>query len=728
MPSKLTGQIETITYANEDNGYIVAKVTAQGHSEPVTVVGRLPAVAPGEILDMSGTWKDHSKYGEQFEVGTYTIKVPATVYGIRKYLGSGLIKGLGPKMAERIVGAFGKETLDVIEHHIEKLIRIEGIGKKRVESIRTAWTEQKEIRDVMIFLQTFGVGIGYAAKIFKKYKGRSVQVVKSNPFRLADDLFGVGFKTADAIAEKLGFPKDASLRIEAGVIHLLKQFADEGHVYYPYNGFVHKSRDVLEVNTEIVQGAIDRLAAEKKIVIEKADAYIPLHSKGREERVYLTGFYQSEANVAGRLNQIMSASRSIREMNVRNAIEWAQKKLSIHLAEQQVEAIRCVLENKITIITGGPGTGKTTIVGALLKIFGSLRIRILLAAPTGRAAKQLSEATGYEARTIHRMLEFSMHKGGFQKNENNPLDCDLLVVDEASMIDIALMQSLLKAVQNETTLVLVGDVYQLPSVGPGTVLKDMISSEVFPVIELNKIFRQARESQIVVNAHKINNGILPAFGAESSPAARKDFYFRERHAPEEVLAFILELVKVHLPERGFDRLTDIQVLTPMNKGIVGVENLNRELQKALNPGEDCVMRGSKNFRLNDKVMQIKNNYDKGVFNGDIGRIQKIRPIDQEIHVLFDGRTVKYDYSELDEIVLAYAITVHKSQGSEYPAVIFPVVSQHYILLQRNLIYTAVTRAKDMVVIIGTKKAMSMAVKNDRTQRRFTSLADRLRSA
>ncbi|MBW1985096.1 MAG: AAA family ATPase, partial [Deltaproteobacteria bacterium] len=510
--TQLTGQIEIITFTNEENGYTVAKVKTQEKHDLVTIVGNLPAVAPGEILEMKGTWKDHARFGEQFDVTSYTIKVPATVYGIKKYLGSGLIKGLGPKTAEKIVNAFGKETLDVIEYHIEKLTKIEGIGKKRVHMIRAAWLEQKEIRDVMIFLQTYGVGIGYAAKIFKKYKGKSVQVVKNNPFRLADDIFGVGFKTADMIAEKLGFPKDSVMRIEAGIIYLLKQFADDGHVYYPYEGLSEKGREVLEVKEDIVRQAIDTLAKDKKIIIEDAESNDSTASPGK--RVYLKGLYQNEAVVAERLKALAEASapKSIHDVNVQKEIEWVQEKLSIDLADQQVEAIRSVLEKKIAIITGGPGTGKTTIVGALLKIFGKLKIRILLAAPTGRAAKQLSKATGHDAQTIHRMLEFSMHKGGgFQKDEENPLDCDLLVVDEASMIDIALMSSLLKAMPDETTFVLVGDVHQLPSVGPGTVLKDMISSDAFPVIKLNEIFRQAKESQIIVNAHQINNGVIPSF-------------------------------------------------------------------------------------------------------------------------------------------------------------------------------------------------------------------------
>ncbi len=726
MTSSLTGQIETITYVNEENGYTIAKVRTRAKSDLVTVVGNLPAVAAGEILEMTGEWKEHPRYGEQFDVRTYTVKVPATIYGIKKYLGSGLIKGLGPTIAERIVNVFGKATLDVIEHHIEKLTTIEGIGSKRMKMIRAAWMEQKEIRGVMIFLQAYGVGIGYAAKIFKHYKEKSVQVVKSNPFRLADDIFGVGFKTADKIAEKLGFPKDASLRIEAGAIYLLKQFADDGHVYYPYDRLIEKGQEILEVKRDIVQTAIDKLVREKKIIIERDNTHSGRFSAETEKRVYLNGLYHSEVMVAIRLKALAGAPKSIRDVNVKKAVDWVQKKLLIDLAAEQIEAIRCTLENKITVITGGPGTGKTTIVGALLKIFGSLDIRMSLAAPTGRAAKQLSDATRYEALTIHRLLEFNMNRGGFQKNEEHPLDCDLLVVDEASMIDIALMSSLLKAIPDTTTFVLVGDVHQLPSVGPGTVLKDIISSQAFPVITLHQIFRQAKESQIVVNAHKINNGIIPSCEAGPSSSSGKDFYFRERNDPEDVLAYILDLVKVHLPKQGFDSFNDIQVLTPMNKGILGVENLNKELQQQLNPGEDTVIRGSKNFRVSDKVMQIRNNYDKDVYNGDIGRIRRIRPIDQEIDVVFYDRVVTYDFSELDEIVLAYAISVHKSQGSEYPVVVIPVVSQHYMLLQRNLIYTAVTRGKEMVVLIGTKKALAIAVKNDKTQKRFTSLANRLR--
>ncbi|OEU49677.1 MAG: recombinase RecD [Desulfobacterales bacterium S3730MH5] len=723
MLVELQGQIERITYTNEETGFTIARLKVYGQRDLVTVVGSLVAPTPGEVLKMNGEWSNHPKYGEQFKIVEYKTTVPASVYGIKKYLGSGLIKGIGPVMAKRIVEKLGKQTLDVIENEIERLSEVEGIGKKRTEMIRKAWDDQKEIREVMLFLQTHGVSSGYATKIFKQYDSRSIQIVKENPYRLATDIFGIGFVTADRIAENLGFGRESELRAEAGILYVLHQLADEGHVYYPYEPLVKKCQDILQVNRDVIVKAFGSIAIDKRIVIEDLNEDIPGFVENNKA-VYLAKFHLSETSIATRLKTLVNAPKSIRKIAPDKAIEWVQKQLAITLAERQVEAVKCAVKNKVMVITGGPGTGKTTIINAILNIFSKLKVRIMLAAPTGRAAKRMSEATGHEAKTIHRMLEYSIQKWGFQKNDEYPLDCDLLIVDEASMIDTILMHHLLKAIPPRATFILVGDVNQLPSVGAGNVLKDIIASSAIAVVELNEIFRQARESLIIVNAHKINNGILPSF----KPSGNKldDFYFVEQEDPEDVLRIILELAKERIPRRfGLDAVDDIQVLTPMHKGVVGAGNLNVELQKALNPGEGGVTRGNRNYRVNDKVMQIKNNYDKDVFNGDIGRITRIDEDGRHVTISFDGRDVDYDYTDLDEVVLAYAVSVHKSQGSEYPAVIIPVLTQHYILLQRNLIYTAVTRGRKLVVIVGTKKALAIGVKNDKTQKRYTYLRHRL---
>jgi exodeoxyribonuclease V alpha subunit len=549
-------------------------------------------------------------------------------------------------------------------------------------------------------------------------------VVQENPYRLATDIFGIGFLTADWIAEKLGFAKDSELRAEAGIPYVLHQLADEGHVYYPLEPLLIKCQEILEVDQEVLLRALKSLSGSQKVVLEDLDD--KADSKEGHQAVYLAKFHLSETNIAARLKTLINAPNSIRSIDPDKAIAWVQKQLDITLAARQVEAVKLALSNKVVVITGGPGTGKTTIINAILKIFSKAGVKFMLAAPTGRAAKRMSEATGHEAKTIHRLLEYSIQKGGFQKNDQTPLRCDLLVVDEASMIDTILMRHLLKAVPPKATLILVGDVNQLPSVGAGAVLQDIIASRAVPVMELNEIFRQARESLIIVNAHKINQGLMPTF----RPSGHKleDFYFIEQEEPEKVLSIILELVKERIPGRfGFDPVDDIQVLTPMHKGIVGAGNLNQELQQALNPGPDSLNRGGRNFRLKDKVMQIKNNYEKEVFNGDLGRIVRIDPESQEVIVDFDGRRVLYDYPDLDEVVLAYAVSIHKSQGSEYPAVVIPVMTQHYVLLQRNLIYTAVTRGRKLVVMVGTRKALAMGIKNDKTKRRYTFLRNRLRS-
>ena len=726
MLTDLQGQIERITYSNDENGFTIARLKTSGRKDPVTVVGNLPTLAPGEVLKLKGEWSTHPRFGEQFKIVHYQTTAPASVYGIRKYLGSGLIKGIGPVMAARIVKTFGAQTLDIIETNIEKLEQVEGISHKRISMIHTAWIEQKEIRDVMLFLQSHGVGPGYATKIFKRYGNGSIQVVTANPYRLATDIFGIGFVTADQIAEKLGFERNSPLRAKAGLLYVLQQLADEGNVFYPLDPLLEKCNEILGVEKDVVMKAMDEAAEDKIIVMEDGEADSdPQETKEPLRRVYLSRYHASETGAADHLKALLMSPKRFRNIDPDKAVFWVQKQLSIDLAENQIQAIKSVALNKVLVITGGPGTGKTTIINAILKIFTRLHIRIMLAAPTGRAAKRMTETTGHEAKTIHRLLEYSMQNGGFRKNESEPLNCDLLIVDEASMIDTILFYHLLKAIPLHATFVLVGDVNQLPSVGAGNVLKDIISSGTVPVVLLDTIFRQARDSRIIVNAHRINEGLLPETKNED---LKSDFFFIEKDVPETVLRIILDLASDRIPDHfGLNPVDEIQVITPMHKGIVGAGNLNLELQRRLNPGEGGVTRGNRIFRIGDKVMQTRNNYEKDVFNGDMGRITQIDPEQREISIAFDGRKVVFDFVDLDEIVLSYAVSVHKSQGSEFPAIIIPVLTQHYIMLQRNLLYTAVTRGRKLVVLVGTRKALAIAVHNDRMKKRHTFLSERLKA-
>ncbi len=723
--AELRGQIERITYANEENGYTVARVKVPGRKDLVTVIGHIVNPTPGEVLSMRGEWGRHPKYGEQFRIVSCESGVPATASGLEKYLGSGLIRGIGPVMAKRIVRRFRGETLQVIETAIGRLAEIEGIGPKRIAMIRKAWDEQKEIRAIMIFLQDHGVGAGYAARIFRHYGNDAIAVVRENPYRLATDVFGIGFITADKIAEKLGFARDSEFRAEAGLFYVLHALTEEGHVYYPREPLIERCREMLEIDREILDRALARLAADRRIILEALEPG-PADTRETDPAVYLAGYFLAETLLARHLRILVETPRAVREIDAEKAIPWLEAKLGITLAEKQVEAIRAVAGHKVLVVTGGPGTGKTTIINAMIRVFAGLRKKILLAAPTGRAAKRMTEATGHEAKTIHRLLEYSFQTGGFLRNADTPLDGDLVIIDEASMIDTLLMHYLLKAVPPRATFVLVGDVNQLPSVGAGNVLKDIIDAGVVPVIELNEIFRQAGESSIVVNAHRINAGQMPALA--TSRDRLDDFYFIEQEDPGRVLELIITLVKERIPRRfGLDPIDDVQVLTPMHRGIVGGINLNAELQKALNPGEEGISRMGRLYRAGDKVMQIANNYDKEIFNGDIGRISGIDREAQELTVSIDGREILYDFSELDELTHAYAISIHKAQGSEYPAVVIPILTQHYVLLQRNLLYTGVTRGKRLVVLIGTKKALAIAIGNNRTEARYTRLRARLRA-
>ena len=728
MLENLRGQIERITYFNEENNYTIARLKIYGNRDLVTIVGNLADVNPGEILDISGEWANHPKYGPQFKIMQYKSIMPATVYGIQKYLGSGLIEGIGPVMAKRMVAAFGKETLNVIEQDIKRLKEVSGIGQKRIAMIKKAWDNQKEIREVMVFLQGHGVSSGYAAKIFKKYGNESIKIVKENPYRLATDIFGIGFITADKIAGQMGIPKNSIIRAEAGILYVLNQLADEGHVYFPRQPLIGNCQKILEVDREIIDNALENIKAHNQIVIETI-ANLEENSPEKQEAVYLAKFYFCETNSADRLKILTEMPANARLIDAKKAIQWIQGQLNIDLTEQQKTAIEAAIKNKVMVITGGPGTGKTTIINSIIKIYEKNGSKTLLAAPTGRAAKRMHETTGHEAKTIHRLLEYSMQRGGFTKDEQNPLVADVVIIDEASMIGTILMHHLLKAVPPTATLILVGDIDQLPSVEAGNVLRDIIDSGVFPVAKLSKIFRQAKESLIVVNAHKINRGEFPSLTNDSS-RKKQDFYFIEQEDPQQILKLISSMIKQRIPESfGLNPLDDIQVLTPMHRGVVGAENLNHELQQEINPPSPSlpeITRGGRRLRSGDKVMQIRNNYDNMVFNGDIGRIDSIDPEARKLVIRFDERLVTYDFSDLHEIVLAYAISIHKSQGSEYPAVIIPVTTQHYILLQKNLIYTAITRGKKLAILIGTKKALAIAIKNDKVRLRHTRLKDRLK--
>jgi len=720
---ELEGQIDAITYSNDETGYTVIRLNVQGFRDPVTIVGNITSPTPGEILSVKGYWTDHPRFGRQFKVETHHIKFPATVDGIKKYLGSGLIKGIGPVMAARIVGQFRETTLDIIDHHIERLEEIDGIGPKRVEMIKKAWTDQKEIRDVMIFLQDHGVGPGYAARIFRQYGNNSISVVTGNPYKLAMDIHGIGFTMADKIARNLGFEKTAPARAEAGVLYVMNQLAEEGHVYYPYDLLTERCKDILEVERDLIIKAIGSVSLEKRIIIEDLDSDAE-GSAPDKKAVYLARFHVAETEIAHSLLRILSSAKNIRNIDAEKALPWVQTRIKMTLAPKQIEAVKRAVSDKVMVITGGPGTGKTTIIKAAITIYHELGARIFLAAPTGRASKRMSEAAGCPAKTIHRLLEFSPQHGGFQRNRENPLEVDVLIIDEVSMIDTILMHRLLNAVPDNAALILVGDENQLPSIGAGSVLKDIIRSGTVTVVELKEIFRQSGTSRIIVNAHRINNGLMPELIQEKGDL--EDFYFIEQEDPKHALDIITELVGIRIPRRfGLDPVDDIQVLSPMHKGIAGTENLNRTLQETLNPSGATLTRGDRIFRVHDKVIQTKNNYDKDVFNGDIGRIDAITPEDQQVTINFDGAQITYDYSELDEISPAYAISVHKSQGSEYPAVVLPLLSQHYIMLQRNLIYTAVTRGKRLVVIVGSRRALVMAIKNNRVMNRYTCLAERL---
>lgn len=739
--------VERITYQNPENGYSVLKCRVKDYSDLVPVVGNLLDANVGSVLLAEGSWKVDAKYGRQFVAENWEETLPATVYGMEKYLGSGLIKGVGPKFAKRIVQKYGADTFTVIEEHVDRLIEVEGIGRKRVQMIAQSWERQKEVKNIMLFLQEHQVSASFAAKIYKQYGNESIAVMKENPYRLADDIWGIGFKTADQIAGKLGFEKESYVRLRSGLMYTLSELSNEGHVYAGIQQLVDKASELLEASPETVIMTMDEMLKKEELIRERRITKTD-EDGNPVTPVYLPPFYYAEVGVAGKLKRLaaapagdrlyrklMEARESTGNQKLSVDVEAIQEKTGMAYDEIQADAIRQAATAKVMVLTGGPGTGKTTTTHGIISAYRAYGLKILLAAPTGRAAKRMTEATGLEAKTIHRLLECKPPEG-YQKNEENPLEGDVLIVDECSMIDIILMNALLKAIPPAMRLILVGDIDQLPSVGAGNVLRDMIDSGSFPVIRLTRIFRQAQTSRIIMNAHRINEGKMP----DISNGKDTDFFFMDNEDAESTASQIVELVRTKLPGYYHVAPTQIQVLTPMQRGVVGATNLNLALQEALNPTEQQVfMRGRGAvtvpkqtlrrsgfaFRTDDKVMQVKNNYDKEVFNGDIGIIASVNEEDRTLKVDFEGRLIEYDVTELDELVHAYATTIHKAQGSEYPIVVMPILMNHYVMLQRNLIYTGITRAKKILVMVGTRKALSYAVRNVTVTRRNTLLKERL---
>ena len=721
--AELRGSLDRVVFHNAVNGYSVLRIKLPGKEYLETAVGHMPDPQPGVGLCLKGRWVINARFGRQFQFDAFQSLLPATVEGIRHYLGSGLIKGIRLRLASRIVKQFGEDTFRILDEDPDRLGEVKGLSAKTLENIKRAWAEHQGIRDLIMFLQPNGVSTTYAVRIYRHYAHQgedALAIVRKNPYRLAMDIHGIGFITADAMAMKLGFAKDSPIRAEAGVLYALGQFSDEGHVYYPLEKLLDHSSSSLEAERALIEEAVRSLAREERLVTETL-----YDTDGAEhEAVYLARYYRCETGIAHYMRRIMASPKSSHFADPEQTLAEFLPKLSMDLAPEQVEAARMSMTKKIMVITGGPGTGKTTVINAVIKAFGARKAKILLAAPTGRAAKRLSETSGLDGRTIHRLLEYNLNEDAFARNEDVPLACDLLVVDEASMMDTLLMYHLVKAIPLGATVIFVGDVNQLPSVGPGNVLRDIIASRTVPVVELTEIFRQAAESEIISNAHKINSGDMPRLQHPSGGLS--DFYFIRQEDPEKVADLIVELVRDHIPRRfGLDPVNDIQVLTPMHKGSAGAVLLNQRLQEALNSRAVKIQRGERQYRLDDKVMQIRNNYEKDVFNGDIGRICHIDAVERELSVRFDGTNALYSFEELDELVPAYAISVHKSQGSEYPAVVLPILTQHYVLLQRNLLYTGVTRGKRLVVLVGSPKAVAIAVANNRMHKRHTWLARRL---
>lgn len=702
---EIYGYIENIVFSEGENGFTVARLKEPKKKDLTCIVGVMPSIQPGETIRCKGGWKIHPNYGQQFEVKSFELQAPSDLVGIQKYLESGMIKGIGPVYAERIVKSFGLETLNVIDNSPDRLLEVSGIGGKRVEKIKECWLQQRAIRNVMIFLRGHGVSPSYAQKIFKKYGDGSIEIVRSNPYQLAKDIRGIGFKSADAIAQGLGIPIDSPARIDAGIEHTLWELSNDGHVCYPLKDLIPEVEAILQIPKESIEGRVQALVTSQDLV-------------KKDENVWVRQLYLTEVGIARELARLLQAPCHIRTVQVAKALEWVQQQLKIELAPEQKTAVGLGIQEKLLIVTGGPGTGKSTITKAILSITEKVSTRIILAAPTGRAAKRMAEITGKKAFTIHSLLEIDFKTGKFKRNKDNPFICDLIIVDEASMIDTQLMNHLLRAIPSEARTIFIGDIDQLPSVGPGNVLKNMIQSERVGVIQLKKIFRQAAGSMIVSNAHRINLGEFP----DLSYNPGSDFQFIEAEDPEDIVKLIVDLVSNRLPKsHRFHRFDDIQVLCPMKRGLIGSENFNTVLQHQLNPSPSPLFRMGRCFHVGDKVMQIRNNYEKEVYNGDVGRIIEIDLTEQTLKVGFDDKIVPYDFIEMDELILAYAVSIHKYQGSECPCVIIPIHPSHFKMLFRNLLYTGLTRGKKRVVFVGTKKALAIAIHNEEVLKRHTGL-------
>jgi len=724
MEETLAGLIETVTYHNPENGFVVLRVKVKKQRGLATVVGEAAKATPGEHIEATGKWVNDSKHGMQFKADELRITVPNSIEGIEKYLASGLIRGIGAHAAKKIVEVFGDRALSVIDESPTYLREIKGIGAKRIQMIRESWAEQKHVRDIMLFLQTHGIGTARAVRIYKVYGDKAIDIIRSNPYRLAEDIWGVGFQTADELALRLGIDRLSPLRARAAIFYVLQELSSNGHCGYPEAGVLERTAQLTEIPLENIQTAAHTLIANKDLIRESWSSPTPRPAYADEPWLYLKQYYRAEVGVAHFLRELCKGGHPLPKIDLDKAFVWIEKRMRLTLAASQRQAIQQAVTSKVLVITGGPGVGKSTIVRGILEIFLAKDLKCKLCAPTGRAAKRLAETTGREAKTIHRLLETD-DTGHFTHNEDHKLKLDLLIVDESSMIDVSLMNHLLRALPAEACLLLVGDVDQLPSVGPGCVLGDIIASKVVPVARLTEIFRQAEDSGIVRAAHQVHRGAMP----QSAPPDRLgDFYFIDVEAPPTIVERMLTLIRERIPARfGFDPLNDVQVLTPMNRAELGVRTLNAQLQEMLNPPIDGpeIERFGWKFRLGDKVLQTVNNYDKDVFNGDIGRIVAIHKEEQEVLIDFDGREVEYDFEELEEIALAYAMTIHKSQGSEYPAVVIILHTQHYVMLQRNLLYTAITRGKKLVVVVGSRRALRLAVERHDTAKRFTGLRWRL---
>ena len=716
--TRLDGQVERIVFRNEENGYTVLRAKVRGHRDLVTVVGTAAGINPGEWLAADGEWITDTHYGPQFKADTLRVSQPDTLDGIKKFLGSGIIRGIGKEYAERLVAAFGRDVFDVIEHSSAKLLKVEGIGPARRASIRAAWEEQKGIREIMSFLFSHGVSTARAFRIHKAYGERAIETIQRDPYCLARDIRGIGFLIADEIARTLGIARDSELRARAGLEYVLQELTAQGNCAVPRGDLQARTVELLGIPPDRIAGALDHLIEVKRLI----------QDEDRQGRilVYLPSLYFAEWGFSKKIEELKYGRHPCPPIDFDKALAWVQKKTGVELSETQVKALRLAVQAKVMVITGGPGVGKTTLVNSIIQVLHAKNLRIALCAPTGRAAKRLAETTGMNARTIHRLLVYNPGTGGFRHHAENPLEGDLFIIDEASMIDQMLAWQLLQAVPQGAAVIFVGDADQLPSVGPGRVLRDVIASGSVPVVELTEIFRQAAESRIVTGAHRINHGQLPEFPEEGDKDS--DLYFVEAEEPPKALEMIKRMVSESIPRRlGIRPLDDIQILTPMQKGELGARNLNQVMQALLNPHGNQIERFGVIFREGDRVMQTENDYDKEVFNGDLGRIVSIDEVQGEMRVQIDGRPVTYQFRELDELVHAYAVTIHKSQGSEYPCVIIPVHTQHYVLLQRSLLYTAVTRAKRFAVLVGTKKAMGLAVHRAESRGRVTTLAERLQS-